>query len=408
MPDWLLPALTIATLAAWLYLLLFRGGYWRADQRLPEGPGEPRDWPAVAAVVPARNEADVIETTIGALLRQDYPGHFRVVLVDDQSADGTAAAARAAAAALDRAEALEIIAAGALPEGWSGKLWALTQGLERAREVLPEARYYWLSDADISYDPASLRRLIAKAELDGCAQVSLMALLYCGRAWERLLIPPFVLFFQKLYPFAWANDPDKRTAAAAGGCILVARDVFEASGGYAPIRGALIDDCALARRLKPEARRRGRRTWLGLTESARSIRPYRGLAEIWQMVARTAYTQLGHSPLQLAGTVLGMIWLYLLPPLAVMSAAWHGAGLAALAGAAAWAVMAVTAWPTFRLYRQPFWRTLLLPLAAVLYSAMTVDSALRHWRGQGGTWKGRVQGGPRGGQERVAPKAGHR
>ena len=404
MPDWLLPTLAIVSLAAWLYLLLLRGGYWRANQRLDSEAVEPRVWPAVTAVVPARNEADVIASTISALLLQDYPGRFQVVLIDDQSMDGTAAAARDAAAKLGRSGMLDIIQAAALPEGWAGKLWALTQGLERARKVLPEARYVWLSDADIGHEPDSLRRLVTKAERDGCAQVSLMALLHCERPWERLLIPPFVLFFQKLYPFAWANDPDKPTAAAAGGCILAERSVFDAAGGYQAIRGALIDDCALARQIKPVALARRRRTWVGLTESSRSIRPYQGIADIWQMVARSAYTQLSHSPLLLIGTVLGMAWLYLAPPLVLLTLPWHGSTVAAIAGAAAWAAMTVAAWPTFRLYRQPFWRCLTLPIAALLYSLMTVDSALRHWRGRGGTWKGRVQGQP----QRLATKAGQR
>jgi len=396
MTDWIPAALALASLGAWLHLALLRGGYWQARERLSAAPPALERWPAVAAVVPARNEADVIAETLGSILCQDYPGELRVVLVDDHSEDGTAEAARGAAGAPGAADRLEVMTAEPLPAGWSGKLWALDQGIARATRLLPDASYLWLTDADIAHDPPTLRRLVGKAETDGCAQVSLMARLHCAGFWERLLIPPFVLYFQKLYPFAWANDPGRSTAAAAGGCILAARETFERSGGYAAMKAALIDDCTLARRLKPLALAQGRKTWLGLTESSISVRPYRGLGEIWRMVARSAYTQLGHSPLLLAGTVAGMALIYLVPPVAVIAWPWHLSATAGTTGLAAWALMSLTARPTFRLYRQPPWRSLLLPVAALLYTAMTVDSARRHWRGRGGAWKGRVPESPGG------------
>lgn len=385
-----LMGLALATLLAWLFLLAFRGGFWRADQRLPRA-RERETWPAVAVIVPARDEADVVGGTVAAILGQDYPGPLHLVLVDDQSGDGTAEVAHRAAAGIGQEDRLTVLTGEALPPGWSGKLWALDQGIGQARRALPEAAYFWLSDADILAAPDTLRRLVAKAEDDGRDLVSLMARLESEGFWARLLIPPFVLFFQKLYPFRWSNDPRARTAAAAGGCILVRRETFEAAGGYPAIRSALIDDCALARLMKAEARKQGRGIWLGLTESVHSHRPYQGLGEIWKMVARTAYTQLDHSPLLLAGTLLGMVFLYLAAPLILLTWPLHGNAPAALLAAAAWLLMALAARPTYRIYQEPFWRGLSLPLAGLLYTAMTFDSARRHWLGQGGQWKGRAQ-----------------
>ena len=249
-----------------------------------------------------------------------------------------------------------------------------------------------MSDADIEYDSDTLRRLVAKAEAERRDLVSLMAALSCQSAWERLLIPPFIYFFQMLYPFPWSNDPARRSAAAAGGCMLVRAAALRAAGGFEAIKGALIDDCALARRIK-DLTLRGESPggiWLGLTTSARSVRPYRGLGDIWHMVARTAYTQLRLQPAFLAVTLTGMILVYLVPSLSALLYPWHGDGAAALLGAAAWALMAVSAWPTYRLYGQAPWRALTLPIAAILYGAMTFDSARRHWVGRGGAWKGRV------------------
>lgn len=381
------------SLVVWLYLVLLRGGFWRAGERLGETAAIPPAWPEVVAIVPARDEADVIGRSIASLFAQAYPGRLDVVLVDDHSADGTAGAARAGLSA-DDAGRLHVVAARDLPPGWSGKVWALAEGRAHAHEVAPEAEYVWLSDADIEHDPDTLQRLVAKAEAERRDLVSLMVTLSSRGLWERLLIPPFVYFFQMLYPFPWVNDPTKRTAAAAGGCVLLRRGALDRAGGFAAIKGALIDDCALARRIKDLAlagEGRGGGIWLGLTTSARSIRPYRGLGDIWRMVARSAYAQLRHSPLLLAGALLGMALTYLVPPLAVLALPLHGAPGAAAAGLGAWLLMALSARPTYRLYGEPAWRCALLPLAAALYCAMTFDSALRHWRGRGGAWKGRVQ-----------------
>ena len=355
--------------AAWVYLLFFRAAFWRADQRLEGDAAEPADWPAVVAVIPARNEAATIGRSVASLLGQDYPGAFSLVVVDDDSDDGTALAA-------GTAERLSVISGKPLETGWTGKLWAVGQGISYAKETCPEAAFVLLTDADIEHAPHTLRRLVAKAEEGGLDLVSLMVRLRCESFWERLLIPAFVFFFQKLYPFRSVNDPRKATAAAAGGCMLVRWRALERCGGVAAIRHRIIDDCALAAALKP-----GGAIWLGLGEDIHSLRPYRRLGDVWSMVARSAYEQLGRSPLLLAGTVAGMAVIYLVPLVALVAGE--------IMGLAAWLLMAIAYWPTLRLYRQPAWKCLLLPLAALLYTLMTVDSARWHYLGRGGAWKGR-------------------
>ena len=392
MPTTLL-ALSLLSLAIWLYLLALRGGFWRSAERLDTAPPPAAGWPAVVAVVPARDEAEVIGASLASLLAQDYPGPVSVILVDDHSTDGTAGVAHAAAAASPHPGRFRLLPAAPLPAGWTGKLWALHQGVQQAPA---ETRYFWFSDADIRQPPHALRRLVAKAEAERREMVSLMVALTCAGFWERLLIPPFIYFFQKLYPFAWANDPRARTAAAAGGCVLLRREALERIGGLAAIRHALIDDCSLAAAVKRSAQADSGGIWIGLASEARSIRPYGGLGALWEMVARTAYNQLRHSPLILAGTLAGMVLTYLVPPLLLLTWPWHREDLPAAVGGLTWLAMAFSLLPTLRLYRQPFWLAPLLPLAAALYSAMTFDSAWRHWRGRGGRWKGRVPDTPAG------------
>jgi hopene-associated glycosyltransferase HpnB len=378
------PAMTVVTalgllaFAIWLYLLVARGGFWLARER--DGRGNlpaPQRWPSVVAVVPARNEADVIAQSISSLMHQDYPGSFRIVLVDDGSEDGTAARALAAA---DNDERLHVLRGSALPAGWTGKLWAQQQGVQQA--VSGEPDYLLLTDADIGHAPDTLRSLVARAERDGLVLVSLMAELFC-RSWaERFLIPAFVFFFQMLYPFAWVNDRKRRLAAAAGGCMLVRREAMQRAGGIASIRANIIDDCALARRLKAEGP-----IWLGLTRRAASLRPYGGLWDIGRMISRSAYAQLDYSLLLLAGTVTGMIVTYLAPVLLAL----FGSGLAQAAGFGAWLLMAIAFQPMLRFYRvSPLWG-LALPVTAATYTLFTVQSALAVWRGRGGMWKGRAQ-----------------
>jgi hopene-associated glycosyltransferase HpnB len=379
MVSWLALVAGLAALA-WLYLLVGHGRFWLCSERLPARPiAEPEAWPAVAAVVPARNEEETVAAVIGSLLAQDYPGRLSVTLVDDRSTDATRAQAEAAAAGKT---ALTILGGEPLPEGWSGKLWAVHQGIAQATRDHPDVGFVFLSDADIAHAPHTLRRLAAKAESEQRDLVSLIARLNCQTLWERLLITAFVFFFQKLYPFPRANS-ERSAAAAAGGCALIRRSALERIGGIASIRGALIDDCTLAKAVK----RSGGRLWLGLADGTRSLRVYRDLEPIWTMVARSAFTQLRYSAL--LGTVLGMALLYLVPPLALLTAAMHGDAPAALLAAAAWLLMTAAYLPTVVYYRQPALAALTLPLAALLYLGMTIDSARRHWWGSGSRWKGR-------------------
>jgi hopene-associated glycosyltransferase HpnB len=372
-------------LAAWLYLLLAHGGYWRFRAGLPDR-GRPRRWPSVVAVVPARDEAEVLPDTLPGLLAQDYPGRLEVVLVDDASTDGTGALATALAA--DSEIPLRVLAGSGPPPGWTGKLAALAAGVAAAGE--PD--YLLFTDADIAHPPDSVAALVAFAEADGRDLVSLMARLRTDARWERAIVPAFVYFFAQLYPFDRVNRPRSRTAAAAGGCVLVRRSVLAAAGGLDRIRDALIDDVALAGLV---ARHGGGRIWLGLSTRVRSLRGYPRLADLWEMIARSAYTQLRYSPLLLAGTVLGLAWLYALPPVALLGgviAALCGAptGWLAVLGGAGWLLMSISYLPMLGRYRcSPVWAPL-LPAVAVLYAGMTLDSAVRHARGRGGRWKGRV------------------
>jgi hopene-associated glycosyltransferase HpnB len=382
-----LSVIAALSLLAWLYLVLLHGRFWLCSERLNDDIPELDRWPTVAAVVPARNEEDTVAAVLASLVGQDYPGRLSVTLVDDRSDDATRARAEAVAAGNpDRAS--EILTGQPLPAGWSGKLWAVHQGIGEAIRRHDSVEFIFLSDADIGHAPDTLRRLVGNAVAEKRDLVSLMAKLNCVTFWERLLIPAFVFFFQKLYPFPRANDERSRTAAAAGGCVLIRRAALERIGGIAAIRGALIDDCSLAKAVK----RSGGRLWLGLAEGTRSLRVYRDLAPIWMMVARSAFTQLRYSALLLAGTALGMILLYLVPPLLVLTAPIHGDAAAAIIAAVAWLLVAVAYLPTVRYYRQPPALALTLPVAGLLYLGMTLDSARRHWWGRGSRWKGRDYG----------------
>jgi hopene-associated glycosyltransferase HpnB len=373
-------------LAIWLYLLLGRGAFWlgrERDDAVPPGQGSKQgSWPAIMAVIPARDEAECVGETVASLLRQDYPGEFSVILVDDQSRDGTAHVARDAARALGAADRLIVLSGRALPAGWTGKLWAQGQGVGAADAAPRPPDYLLFTDADIVYAPDELAKLAARAQSGRYVLTSLMAKLRCESVAERMFIPAFIFFFQMLYPFAWANDPRRATAAAAGGCMLVRRETLREAGGMASIRSALIDDCALAKRLKAHGP-----IWIGLTDGVRSIRGYPVVEDIRRMVSRTAYAQLRYSPLLLAGTVLGLAVTYLAP---VLLAAFAG-GWAQILGIAAWLMMALAFQPILRFYRvSPLWG-LALPAIASIYMAFTVDSAYQHARGRGGMWKGRAQ-----------------
>jgi squalene synthase HpnD len=382
----ILTLLAVLSLVAWVGVLASRRGFWLCDQRLDKQSATPGLPPEVVVVIPARDEAPTIGETVRSLLNQSYPGKLRMIVVDDNSTDGTAKAARAGAALVsDGPERLTVISGKPLETGWSGKLWALHQGLSAIPDVLPGASYVLFTDADIEHAPGNIARLVSQCERNGLAMASLMVKLRCRSVWERLLIPAFVFFFQKLYPFPQVNDPKSPLAGAAGGCILARRSSLEAIGGIFAIRGALIDDCTLAARLKETGP-----IWLGLAGRTRSLRPYDDLWEIWRMVARTAYVQLRHSPLLLLGSVLGMILIYLVPPLAVVLGTIQGDWSALIVGLVVWLGMAVLYRPTLKLYRQSMVMGMLLPIAAFLYTLMTVDSARRHYAGRGGEWKGRA------------------
>ncbi|MGZ3114037.1 glycosyltransferase [Streptomyces sp. H62] len=381
------PALS---LAAWLWLLLARGFFWRTDVRLPEL-REPADWPSVCVVVPARDEAAVLGTSLPSLLGQDYPGRAEVFLIDDGSTDGTGGLA----CELARGHGglpLTVASPGEPPAGWTGKLWAVRHGVGLARGREPE--YLLLTDADIAHAPDSLRRLVAAARTGGFDVVSQMARLRVESGWERLVVPAFVYFFAQLYPFRWISHERGRrgtgTAAAAGGCVLLRAEAAERARIPDAIRHAVIDDVALARAVKG----RGGRVWLGLADRVDSVRPYPWLRDLWRMVSRSAYAQLRHNALLLAGTVAGLALVYLVPPVAVVVGAVTGSAAAAVLGAAAWLVMAGTYLPMLRYYRQPGWLAPLLPFTAFLYLLMTVDSAVQHYRGRGAAWKGRTYARP--------------
>jgi hopene-associated glycosyltransferase HpnB len=368
-------------LGIWVYLVLLHGRYWR--ERPQKAPAErPKHWPEVAAIVPARNEAPVAGEAVRSLLQQDYPGKLRIILIDDQSSDGTAEIVRAAAAELDAVDRVRVMSGKALPEGWTGKMWAVHQGAAELENFSAGAKYVWLTDADIAHDVGSLRGLVARAESRNLALTSLMARLKTDTFAERALIPAYVYFFQMLYPFAWVNDPKRKMAGAAGGCMLVQRRALKAAGGIAAIKGSLIDDCALGKVLKKQGP-----IWLGLADGVRSLRGYPAWGDIWRLIARSAFTQLRHSLLMLAVCVVGMALTFLAPPVLSIQ---HDIGVR-MFGLAAWALMALSYLPTLIYYRLPVWWAPLLPLTALFYLAATVDSARRHLMGRGGEWKGRLQ-----------------
>lgn len=380
--------LTILAVLIWAGLLTVWGQFWRADQRLNvEGMSQPKVWPTVAVVIPARNEAELIGTALRSHLNQTYPGSLAVILVDDQSTDGTATIAEQVAKDLGKAHRLEILSGQPLLPGWTGKLWAMEQGFRHLQQQTSPPDYVLFTDADIEHDAASVQQLVTKTEAEGLDLASLMVRLRCKSGWERLLIPAFVFFFQMLYPFPWVNNPRKTTAAAAGGCVLLRFSALERINGLQSIRHALIDDCALGAAVKA-----GGPIWLGLSTTTLSLRPYADLQSIWNMVARSAYTQLNYSPWLLMGTLLGMVLVYLISPLGVILGLFWQQPLLTMVGLTGWIMMAVAYWPTLQLYGGKFLLALALPFIAGLYTLMTLDSAKRHWMGRGGAWKGRVYG----------------
>jgi hopene-associated glycosyltransferase HpnB len=363
----------------WIYLLCWRGRYWMNPVTDSAAPPQPVVWPSVAVVVPARDEVAVIGESVGSLVRQDYPGPLGIVVVDDDSSDGTAGVAREAAAQRPDRNMMVISSGGPAP-GWTGKLWAMNQGIAAAeRAFRPD--YLLLTDADIAHAPDTVGWLVRQASAGGYALTSLMAQLRCTSLAERSHVPAFIYFFQMLYPFAWVSDAKARTAAAAGGCMLVRADALAAAGGIDGMRNSLIDDCALGRTMKAVGP-----IWLGLTKRSVSIRPYDTFADVERMISRSAYAQLRYSPLLLVGTLAGLALAFLAPPLlAIFAEGWPR-----YLGLAAYLAMAVSMLPTLRFYRlSPLWG-LALPVVAAVYGAYTFNSAYRHVRRRGGQWKGRI------------------
>ena len=379
--------LTGLSLLIWIVLVTLRDGFWKTDQRLPDVGDFFQHHPAppIVMVIPARNEAEMLPQSLRSLLKQTYPGPFSIVLVDDHSADNTAQVARDLSK--DSGVEVVIVVGETLPAGWTGKLWALEQGLQVAAKLKPE--YVLLTDADIFHSSDSLTKLMHQAIVQRCDLVSLMVRLRTESFWERALIPAFVFFFAKLYPFKAVNEPNRSIGAAAGGCSLIRWAALEKIGGIASIRGALIDDCTLGQALK-----RNGRIWLGLTTDTLSLRPYDSLASIWAMVSRSAYAQLNYSPLLLVGTVFGMVIVYGVP---IVGLCWGSmqreVGVLAMA-LLTYGLMIGAYYPIVRFYQQPSWMSLGLPGIAALYLLMTLDSARQSWQGKGGAWKGRVYPNP--------------
>ncbi|MGC1483605.1 MAG: glycosyltransferase [Candidatus Acidiferrum sp.] len=377
----------IIALAIWLHLFFGRGWFWRVNMLDADGVRiEPPDvWPRVVAVVPARNEAETIGEVVASLVKQDYPGSFSVVIVDDHSEDATAIIASHVAMEQGAKGRVQLVPASMLPDGWTGKLWALNTGV--ASVQLDSPAFYWFTDADITHAPDTLRRLVGRADADKLDLASLMVLLQANTLPERALIPAFLYFFLMLYPPRWIADEDLGTAGAAGGCILLRREALERIGGFAAIRGEVIDDCALAKAIK----RSGGRAWMGLTRNSHSLRVYGIWGELRDLIARTAFTQLRYSSLLLLGTLLGLGLTFVSPVILLFV---HDS-TARVLGFAAWLLMSLSFLPTLRFYRlSPLWAPL-LPLTAAFYAYATLLSALRYWLGKGGLWKGRAQA-PRG------------
>jgi hopene-associated glycosyltransferase HpnB len=367
-------------LAIWIYLLVARGHFWRVSEDKLE-PKRLESWPRVVVIVPARNEAATISQAISSLTKQDYPGEFSIIVVDDHSEDGTVALAQQAANETGASQRAKIHVASPLAPGWTGKLWALNEGIQLAAGQSPE--FLWFTDADIEHAPDTLRRLVFRAERDSLDLASLMVLLRAKTFPERLLIPPFLYFFLMLYPPRWIADPNASTAGAAGGCILLRRNVLAPIGGIASIRGEVIDDCALARAVK----KNGGKIWMGLTRTSVSLRGYGTFAEIRDLIARTAFTQLRYSFLLLIATLAGLFVTYLLAWIFFFTLDEPGWLLASTAIS----IMTATYGATVRFYGLPWLWGLTLPFAAIFYGYATFLSAARYWLGRGGQWKGRAQ-----------------
>ncbi|MBD2393505.1 glycosyltransferase [Cyanobacterium aponinum FACHB-4101] len=376
------------SLIIWIYLITARGNFWLCNQFLESQ--ILKEKLNVTIIIPARNEAENISICLESLLNQDYQGDFKIILVNDQSEDNTAQIAENLARKKNQTHRLIILNGKPLPQGWSGKLWAMSQGVEWARQNL-STDYFLFTDADIKHSVDNLSQLLAKAEKDNLDLVSLMVKLHCQSFWEKLLIPAFIFFFQKLYPFPLINNPRSKVSGAAGGCILIREKALTRIGGIEALKQALIDDCTLASLVK-KSLPPNHGIWLGLSNNTVSLRKYPTLNPIWNMVARTAFTQLNYSTLLLIGTILGMFITYLISPIAFLYSLYTLNIPLLIISLITLLLMALSYYPTVKLYQLPIFYSFCLSAIAFLYTLMTIDSAFRHWQGKGGQWKGRVYG----------------
>ncbi len=379
----MLLVVALLALAIWVYLIAGRGGFWRTRKfdDLTPAPGF-MTWPTIAVVVPARDEAAGVGDCVKSILTQPYAGELSMILVDDQSQDGTAQIASEAAEAIGASHRLTVLPGRPLPSGWTGKLWAVKQGLSLVESRSAPPDYVLLTDADIVYSGDVVMRLVARAQNENLAMTSIMAKLRCESFAEKYLIPAFIFFFGMLYPFSWVRDRNSSTAAAAGGCILARWDALRNSGGIDAIRGSLIDDCALGARLKAQGP-----VWLGFSQDVISVRASETVAEVGRMISRSAYAQLHYSLVLLIGTIIAMSIVFLAPVAITM----FGHDLSRECAVLAWILMALAFQPTLRYYRQSALWGPALPAIALAYMVFTINSAIQHFQGRGGMWKGRAQ-----------------
>jgi hopene-associated glycosyltransferase HpnB len=377
----ILQMLTAASVIIWFILIIFRGQFWRADQYLPDIEISFSTPPEIVIIIPARNEEQTIGHCISSLLQQDYKGTMSIIIINDSSNDNTLAVVKSASQGCNN---IHLINGAETPSAWTGKLWAMAQGVEFAKKTFCHADYYLFTDSDILHHPKNITELATKATNENLALVSLMVKLRCISIWETLLMPAFIFFFQKLYPFSLVNNPKKSNAAAAGGCMLVNCQDLEKAGGLKEIKAAIIDDCALAILLK-----QANPIWLGLTQSTKSLRKYQSLSDISRMVSRTAFVQLNYSVLNLFFVIIGMLIIYTIPLVSILIGVIIEEISLFILGLMGWMTMFVAYVPTITLYNRPIWEASFLPISALLYSAMTAISAWQYTFGRGPIWKGR-------------------
>ena len=375
----ILTILSSISLMIWLYLALLHGNFWNPPSI--KKAKKISKYPEITILIPARNEAKYIKNSLMSLLRQNYEGKYRAIVVDDSSSDATLEIVKGISKKNNK---IHVMQGKVLKEGWAGKVWAQYQGINFIKKKFPNSKYILFTDADIAHSPNNLKNLTIKAESESLDLVSLMVLLKANNFSEKILIPAFVFFFQKLYPFEWVNDPRRKIAAAAGGCMLVNYFTLKKSGGIEKIKNQIIDDCALARILKKNGR-----IWLGITKETKSLRNYKKISEIWSMVTRSAYDQLNYSILLLIICAFGMFCTYMIPVIALSVGFFDENNYLFFTGLIAWFIMSYTYIPTLRNFNEKSFMATFLPIASIFYTLTTIDSARMHLWGSGGSWKDR-------------------